>query len=94
MAAIIAQSGGDRPATGGTGHRNSLQDLSNIQVSSRIQNSDPKFMFNRRRFIQTLLVAAAAPATNSSLAGSSGNAGFGKLVPDPQQILGNLPQRR
>ncbi|MFQ5983726.1 MAG: alkaline phosphatase PhoX, partial [Woeseiaceae bacterium] len=39
-------------------------------------------MFNRRRFIQTLLVAAATPATNSSLAGS-----FGKLVPDPQQIL-------
>ena len=48
-------------------------------------------MFNRRRFIQTLLVAAAAPATNSSLAGSSANAGFGKLVPDPQQIL-DLPQ--
>ena len=48
-------------------------------------------MFNRRRFIQTLLVAAAAPATNSSLAGKSGNAGFGKLVPDPRQIL-DLPE--
>ena len=46
-------------------------------------------MFDRRRFIQTLLVAAAAPATNASLADNS--AGFGKLQRDPRRIL-DLPQ--
>jgi secreted PhoX family phosphatase len=47
-------------------------------------------MFNRRRFLQTLL-AAAAPATSSSLASSFGTTGFGKLIADPQQIL-DLPK--
>ena len=46
-------------------------------------------MFDRRRFIQTLLVAAAAPATNASHADNS--AGFGKLQRDPRRIL-DLPQ--
>lgn len=45
-------------------------------------------MFNRRRFIQTLLVAAAAPTANSTQGGA---AGFGKLIPDPRQIL-DLPE--
>jgi len=48
-------------------------------------------MFDRRRFIQTLLVAAAAPATNASLAAGGGSAGFGKLVRDRRQIL-DLPE--
>lgn len=48
-------------------------------------------MFNRRRFIQTLLVAAASPAARQSLAGQPGNAGFGKLIPDPHQVL-DLPR--
>ena len=47
-------------------------------------------MFNRRRFLQTLL-AAAAPATNSSLASRFENTGFGKLIVDPRQIL-DLPE--
>jgi secreted PhoX family phosphatase len=46
-------------------------------------------MFDRRRFIQALLVAAATPTTNQSLARS--NVGFGKLVPDPSQVL-DLPE--
>jgi len=48
-------------------------------------------MFDRRRFIQTLLVAAATPAIKSSLAASTGKAGFGRLVPDPRQVL-DLPE--
>ena len=48
-------------------------------------------MFDRRKFIQTLLVAAATPATNSSLAAGGDSARFGKLVPDPRQIL-DLPE--
>ena len=47
------------------------------------------FMYDRRRFIQTLLVAAGTPAINISLA--EGVAGFGKLVPDPQHVL-DLPE--
>ena len=47
-------------------------------------------MFDRRRFIQTLLVAAAAPAASASLAGNTGSAGFGRLVQDPRRIL-DLP---
>ena len=48
-------------------------------------------MVDRRRFIQTLLVAAAMPATDASLAAGVGSARFGKLVRDPQQIL-DLPE--
>jgi len=48
-------------------------------------------MFDRRRFIQTLLVAAAAPATNASFADNRGSAGFGKLLRDPRRIL-DLPE--
>jgi len=48
-------------------------------------------MFDRRRFVQTLLVAAAAPATNASLADDRGSAGFGKLLRDPRRIL-DLPE--
>ncbi len=48
-------------------------------------------MFDRRKFIQTLLVAAATPAANSSLAAGGDSARFGKLVPDPRQIL-DLPE--
>jgi secreted PhoX family phosphatase len=46
-------------------------------------------MFDRRRFIQTLLVAAATPATGSAHAKST--AGFGRLVRDPRQVL-DLPE--
>jgi secreted PhoX family phosphatase len=46
-------------------------------------------MYDRRRFIQTLLVAAAAPATKPSSAAPNG--GFGKLVPDPRHVL-DLPE--
>ena len=48
-------------------------------------------MVDRRRFIQTLLVAAATPATDASLAAGVGSARFGKLVRDPRQIL-DLPE--
>lgn len=48
-------------------------------------------MFDRRRFIQTILVAAATPTTSASLANTSGSAGFGRLVRDPRQIL-DLPE--
>lgn len=46
-------------------------------------------MFDRRRFIQGLLIAAAAPAAGSAHARS--DAGFGRLVPDPRRIL-DLPE--
>ncbi len=48
-------------------------------------------MFDRRRFIQTLLVAAAAPATNVSLANDQDGIGFGRLLRDPRRIL-DLPE--
>jgi len=48
-------------------------------------------MFDRRNFIQTLLAAAAAPATDASFASTGTSAGFGKLVRDPRQIL-DLPE--
>ena len=48
-------------------------------------------MIDRRKFIQTLLVAAATPATNTSLAAGGGSAPFGKLVRDPRQVL-DLPE--
>ena len=54
-------------------------------------DSDAVFMFDRRKFIQTLLVAAATPATDASFASRRDNAGFGKLVRDPRQIL-DLPE--
>ncbi len=47
-------------------------------------------MFDRRQFIQTLLVAAATPATSASLTDSRSSFGFGKLIRDPRQIL-DLP---
>jgi secreted PhoX family phosphatase len=46
-------------------------------------------MFDRRKFIQTLLVAAATPAAKSSLARDG--TGFGKLIPDPRKVL-DLPK--
>lgn len=48
-------------------------------------------MFDRRQFIQAVLMAAATPASRPSLAGSSGDAGFGKLIADPRRVL-DLPQ--
>ena len=48
-------------------------------------------MVDRRKFIQTLLVAAATPATSTSLGAGGGGARFGRLVRDPRQIL-DLPE--
>ena len=48
-------------------------------------------MFDRRNFIQTLLVAAAAPVTDASCASAGTSAEFCKLVRDPRQIL-DLPE--
>lgn len=45
-------------------------------------------MLDRRRFIQTLLVAATAPSTKTALAAN--DTGFGRLIPDPERIL-DLP---
>ena len=45
---------------------------------------------NRRRFLQTLAIAAASPAAVAA-AKPNGEAGFGKLVPDPDKIL-DLPR--
>lgn len=45
-------------------------------------------MLDRRRFIQTLLVAATAPSTKTALAAN--DTGFGRLIPDPGRIL-DLP---
>lgn len=68
-----------------------MQHVGDIQVSFRNLNSILRFMLHRRRFIQTLLVAAAAPTTNSTSASGLRNSAFGKLVPDPRQIL-DMPQ--
>jgi hypothetical protein len=46
-------------------------------------------MFNRRRFLQSLMVAAASPATVSATTDSR-NSPFGALLPDPRGIL-DLP---
>lgn len=46
-------------------------------------------MINRRRFLQTLAVTAATPA--SVFAGNEIDHGFGELVPDPQGLL-DLPK--
>ena len=48
-------------------------------------------MFDRRKFIQTMLVAAATPASDLSLAASRRGSKFGKLVSDPRRIL-DLPK--
>lgn len=47
-------------------------------------------MINRRRFLQTLAVAAATPATSVAANRKSGTGGFGKLIADPARIL-DLP---
>ena len=49
------------------------------------------FMLNRRRFMQTIAVAAVVPAARTAIAKSNSNAGFGKLRPDPNGIL-DLPK--
>lgn len=46
-------------------------------------------MISRRRFIQTLAVTAATPA--SILAADGDSTGFGKLIPDPEGLL-DLPE--
>lgn len=48
-------------------------------------------MLNRRRFMQTIAVAATVPAIGTATANTKSNAGFGKLRPDPNGIL-DLPQ--
>ena len=47
-------------------------------------------MINRRRFIQTLAVAAASPTLAAARPRNSNNARFGLLKPDPRKIL-DLP---
>ncbi|MCH8301993.1 MAG: DUF839 domain-containing protein, partial [Proteobacteria bacterium] len=48
-------------------------------------------MLNRRRFLQTIIVAATIPAASTAMAKTASHAGFGKLRPDPNGIL-DLPQ--
>jgi hypothetical protein len=48
-------------------------------------------MLNRRRFMQTIVAAAAAPAASTAMAKTAAHVGFGKLRPDPNGIL-DLPQ--
>ena len=48
-------------------------------------------MLNRRRFMQTIAVAATVPAVGTATTRTNSNAGFGKLRPDPDGIL-DLPQ--
>jgi secreted PhoX family phosphatase len=48
-------------------------------------------MLNRRRFMQTIAVAAITPAATAATKKSTARAGFGKLRPDPEGIL-DLPQ--
>ncbi len=48
-------------------------------------------MLNRRRFMQTIAVAAVVPAARTAIAKSNSSAGFGKLRPDPNGIL-DLPK--
>ncbi len=47
-------------------------------------------MINRRRFLQALAVAATSPTCAISRSQAAGNAGFGKLLADPNGIL-DLP---
>lgn len=47
-------------------------------------------MIDRRRFLQTLAAAAAAPRTNTAHAAAGSAGGFGPLLPDPRQTL-DLP---
>ena len=91
MGTIIAQSDTNRPDLVGTHNRYFLHDIDRIEVSFRDQYQVPKFMLNRRKFIQALLVAAATPAGRLSLADRLDNAGFGKLVRDPRHVL-DLPE--
>ena len=48
-------------------------------------------MLNRRRFMQTIVAAAAVPTTSTAMAKTAAHIGFGKLRPDPNGIL-DLPQ--
>jgi secreted PhoX family phosphatase len=48
-------------------------------------------MLNRRRFLQTIVVAATVPSARAAAAKGSTDVGFGKLRPDPDRIL-DLPQ--
>jgi len=48
-------------------------------------------MLNRRRFMQTIVAAAAVPAASTAMAKTAAHVGFGKLRPDPNGIL-DLPQ--
>jgi hypothetical protein len=48
-------------------------------------------MLNRRRFMQTIVAAAAVPAASKAMAKTAAHVGFGKLRPDPNGIL-DLPQ--
>jgi hypothetical protein len=49
-------------------------------------------MLNRRRFMQTIVAAAAVPAASTAMAKTAAHIGFGKLRPDPGGIL-DLPQK-
>jgi secreted PhoX family phosphatase len=48
-------------------------------------------MLNRRRFLQTIIVAATVPSTRAATAEVSADVRFGRLVPDADRIL-DLPQ--
>ena len=48
-------------------------------------------MLNRRRFLQTIVVAATVPSTRAATVKVSADVGFGRLVPDAERIL-DLPQ--
>jgi len=48
-------------------------------------------MLNRRRFLQTIVVAATIPASSTATAKTTSHAGFGKLRPDPNGVL-DLPR--
>jgi len=48
-------------------------------------------MLNRRRFLQTIALAAITPAASAATGQMNANAGFGKLLPDPDGVL-DLPK--